>query len=811
MYPISLEDPAKSPPLIEMKFAFDLFDHCFDHSFGAFDLRLKKKSNSIGSKMPARLPESTRSAVVQKWLEGQSRNKIAAQCNVSQGATSGIIDNWERSEGVGLAEQLRDLALTIERNRISVVQCAQGFRVSKIIKHLGIKEDEAEAFLGETYSRCVAIGLQPKEIAGHMEDLASFIPESGNPELIRRTEEYDRCSVPRLPQIKKLLEQFKQELGKCEQRLTILHKEIESAETEKSSVTQEIRGLLEERNMRVQELDEYSRFKAELQRHGHSDKGTALLLKAMDWTKNKGFDFIKIVDQFSDYQELKSRFRRLQVEVATRERDLDQLQERANFNEQMIKSHSQLYSQMNLLKEMGFDYNQLKQLYYVITEIAEALGFSQANTVKKFFDDIERNYHRTLGFDKRIEEQKKEVNGLAFQRLCQVNMIASHPYVGDAIARLLRRGMSEDQIVKVSSMLEMHPELVESFTKNNPEQEINTCSGLSPVSTPSPSSSLAPQSPASSSLLSESSPSSSSSSPSPPASAPEISSMDNSASMSNIKFNSNFRKTQSPCSSLLGPHDDNLVISPLRNDTKLRDQILQNEEIKSASVRDHRTDKANSQIQSQTPLFSDNTSFIFASSFQIGERVFQFPDALQDQIFKFPPASEPESTRNNKLNNSIQQRNGNQRQASSRNTTSSPPDYTLINTLHVASITASGSDSGNRPENVLDGNPYTVWSNKGTYSWILLDLGSCIEIHRIEIAWYSGSWFDYYYGISISKDGTEFRDVKIGSSGGVSDSPLLYELQAVTSARYVKITVGGNNLNDMSAISQVKVMGYSEH
>jgi hypothetical protein len=756
--------------------------------------------------MPARLPESTRSAVVQKWLEGQSRNKIAVQCNVGQGAVSGIIDDWEKSEGVSLAEQLRDLALTLERNGISVVQCAQGFRVSKIFKHLGIKEDEAEAFLGETYSRCVGIGLQPRQIADHIKDLASFIPESGNPELVRKTEEYDRCSVPRLSQIKKLLEHFKEELAKREQRLTLLHNEMESAETKKSSLTQEIRGLLEERNMRAQELDEYSRFKAELQRHGHSDKGTALLLKAMDWTKNRGSNFLTIVDQFSSYQELTSCSHRLNVQVAINEQNLEQLQERVNYNQEMIESQSQLHSQMKLLKAIGFDFNQLKRLYYVITEIAEANGFSRAYGVKKFFDDIERNYDGMLGFDKRIEEQKNGVNSLTIQRLCQVNITASHPYVGDTIARLLRRGMSEDQIVKVSNMLEMHPELVESFTKNNPKQEINTYSGIFPIPPPSSSSSLPPQSSASSSSVSESSTSSS-----PPASSPWISSMDNSATMSNIDVNRNFRKIRSPSSSVARPHDDNVVISPLLKDTDLRHQILQNEEIKYDRDPDPRTDKANSQIQSQTPLFSDNTSFIFASSFQIGERVFQFPDALRDQIFKFPPSSEPESTRNNKLDNSIQQRNGNQYQASRRNTTSTPPDYTLIKTLHVARITASGSESGNRPENVLDGNPRTLWSNKGTDSWILLDLGSSNDIHGIEIAWHRGSWFDYYYEISISNDGTEFRDVKNSSSGGISSSPQWYELQAITSARYVKITVRGNNMNEMAGISQVKVMGYPEH
>ena len=115
-----------------MRFAFDLFDHLFD----TFDLRLKNKYQSIGFAMPRKLTESTRSAIVQKWLEGPSRNKISAQCSVSQATVSGIVDDWKKSVGVSLAEQYRDLALTLERNGISVVQCAQDFRIFKLMSNL---------------------------------------------------------------------------------------------------------------------------------------------------------------------------------------------------------------------------------------------------------------------------------------------------------------------------------------------------------------------------------------------------------------------------------------------------------------------------------------------------------------------------------------------------------------------------------------------------------------------------------------------------------------------------------------------------
>jgi hypothetical protein len=54
----------------------------------------------------------------------------------------------------------------------------------------------------------------------------------------------------------------------------------------------------------------------------------------------------------------------------------------------------------------------------------------------------------------------------------------------------------------------------------------------------------------------------------------------------------------------------------------------------------------------------------------------------------------------------------------------------------VSSVSASGND-GNVPQNVLDNNLNTRWSNLGIGSWILMDLGSTDTICSVDIAWFS--------------------------------------------------------------------------
>lgn len=130
--------------------------------------------------MALRISESLRSEVIQAWLQPLSRNKVAAKLGISPASVSGIIDDWKRSIGGTRAEQLRDLATAIDRHGISVTQCAEGCRIGILLNNMGIDEDMLEAFLVETYNRCVGIGISPEDVGSHIQDLVSFAVDSQN-------------------------------------------------------------------------------------------------------------------------------------------------------------------------------------------------------------------------------------------------------------------------------------------------------------------------------------------------------------------------------------------------------------------------------------------------------------------------------------------------------------------------------------------------------------------------------------------------------------------------------------------------------
>jgi hypothetical protein len=125
----------------------------------------------------------------------------------------------------------------------------------------------------------------------------------------------------------------------------------------------------------------------------------------------------------------------------------------------------------------------------------------------------------------------------------------------------------------------------------------------------------------------------------------------------------------------------------------------------------------------------------------------------------------------------------------------------------VSSVSASGND-GNVPQNVLDNNLNTRWSNLGIGSWILMDLGSTDTICSVDIAWFSGNQRTSNFVIATSTDGSSFSTVFSGTSSGTTLNSEKYTFSS-TDARYVRVTVNGNSQNNWASITELDVFGTS--
>jgi len=145
------------------------------------------------------------------------------------------------------------------------------------------------------------------------------------------------------------------------------------------------------------------------------------------------------------------------------------------------------------------------------------------------------------------------------------------------------------------------------------------------------------------------------------------------------------------------------------------------------------------------------------------------------------------------------------------------PGPTCTKKVSVKNITAIGYENTatdyNPPINAIDGNLTTRWANKGNPSWILADMGTSQKICRLDIAWYKGDvGRKYNFMIEISPDASTFSQVYSGTSTGTMATPTDTYAFAATDARYVRITVKGNDdadpeLQKWASIRELGIFG----
>ena len=118
--------------------------------------------------MPFGIGDDVKSGVIYEWLRGNSRDKIAGIYNRSTGGVTNIINEWRNNIGAYIAEDLRELSISLKKANITPVQCSIGFRVARIMQRLGITEEQFESFMSDVYDRCQKLELGSDQIEKYL-------------------------------------------------------------------------------------------------------------------------------------------------------------------------------------------------------------------------------------------------------------------------------------------------------------------------------------------------------------------------------------------------------------------------------------------------------------------------------------------------------------------------------------------------------------------------------------------------------------------------------------------------------------------
>ena len=385
--------------------------------------------------MPAKLPEKAKSLVIQQWLRGYQRDKIADNSGLSAGAVTNIVNDWKERLGFALADELRELAVTLNKIGITPVQCAIGSRVATMMNRLGVKEEDIESFIAETYNRCKNLGLTPESIASYLTDLLQFSK-----------------TIP-FTEIPDYIESKKKEKEKTEKEIEGLQEHIDDLEGQRLATQDLLDITLHDKKMTTAKLKWYSDIKEELAKYGIPADDISQLAKVVNGIQQQGFDANKVLSEFSNVKMLRAECKAYQDNMQRLKEQYDALKRDCSFLQQEVSSHNQSLTVYNELKAIGLGLKELKLLWHTISEIASANNISSYDSVQKFLKDIDEQYDDKLGFESKIDKLRAEVNRLAQEEAVLRSQLLIIPLIAPSLTRLLQRGVTEQNIVDIAELL----------------------------------------------------------------------------------------------------------------------------------------------------------------------------------------------------------------------------------------------------------------------------------------------------------------------------------------------------------------------
>jgi len=97
--------------------------------------------------MPSAIDPLIKKQVINQWLAGDSRDRIAAHNEIGAGTVSNIINEWKKGVEDSDYDSLRELAIYSKKEGFDLGRLASSIRLSNYIQKLGGNQDQIESFI----------------------------------------------------------------------------------------------------------------------------------------------------------------------------------------------------------------------------------------------------------------------------------------------------------------------------------------------------------------------------------------------------------------------------------------------------------------------------------------------------------------------------------------------------------------------------------------------------------------------------------------------------------------------------------------
>ena len=97
--------------------------------------------------MPAAIDSQVKKQVINQWLSGDSRDRIAADNDIGAGTVSNIINEWKKGVEHSDYDSVRELAVYSKNEGFVLSDIASSIRLGNYIQKLGANQDQIESFI----------------------------------------------------------------------------------------------------------------------------------------------------------------------------------------------------------------------------------------------------------------------------------------------------------------------------------------------------------------------------------------------------------------------------------------------------------------------------------------------------------------------------------------------------------------------------------------------------------------------------------------------------------------------------------------
>lgn len=391
--------------------------------------------------MPRIITLDEKLSILDDWLSGESRNDIATKHNIGSSTVYNIVEKWSNEIGSERADRLREIAIKLKKNGLTISDCAKGLRMILMLKKYGIQDDENQErvtfFLKELYTKCVEVELKPQQVFDYIADILKFSTEisiSEIPHFIKkRIEEKEK------------LESEVEQLSRKKNELTEIKEELE----------QEIQGLRNNKETMSKTYKTFTITQFKLKQYGIQMDDIDMFVKSVVGMSKENYDYIQILAKIAEHEKLEKDMDYYKEEITRMKNESTKLNQEIHDQKNNLNYY---HIKIDFLKELeirGFGINELRTLFNILNEIGMDYNQNFDEIRKKFFDDV-KNYEEIIGSRIEIERLKKELKMLQIQTEKERQKYNMYPDVLDSIVRLTGSGISEEDIVKIAKILSMN-------------------------------------------------------------------------------------------------------------------------------------------------------------------------------------------------------------------------------------------------------------------------------------------------------------------------------------------------------------------